>query len=98
MERIPKTEHSWINKRTILTRINIDRQSWDKKNSLNIFLLLPIEWDNRIEKRIQKGYNEDDNLALKATPKYHSHFLLDNSLVTIYVFKTIFPLYQLRAI
>jgi hypothetical protein len=31
---------------------------------------------------IQKVYNEEDNLAHKATPKEHSPFTLDNSLVT----------------
>jgi hypothetical protein len=37
-----------------------------------------------LKEKIQKVYNEEDNLAVahKATPKEHSPFTLDNSLVT----------------
>jgi hypothetical protein len=36
----------------------------------------------RLKKKIQKVYNEEDNLSHKTTPKEHSPLTLDNSLVT----------------
>ena len=36
----------------------------------------------RLKEKIQKVYNKYDNLAQKATPKEHSPFTQDNSLVT----------------
>lgn len=38
----------------VLTRIKIDQQNWEKKNSLNIFLLLSIECITRIEREDTK--------------------------------------------
>lgn len=60
----------------IVNRIKIDQKNWEKKNSLNFFLLPSIEWDYRIEREDTK------DLALKATPKEHSLFILDHSLVS----------------
>jgi len=52
----------------------------------------------RLKETIQKVYSEDDILAHKATPKEHSPFTLDNSLVTKFNYsKLSFP-YQLRTI
>lgn len=44
-----------------------------------------------LKKKMQKVYDEDDNLELKATPKEHSPFTLDNSLVTTLIFKANIP-------
>jgi len=78
----------------IQTRIKTDQRNWEKKISLNIFLFLSIEWDNKIGREdVQKVYNEDDNLGLKATPKEHSPFTLEHSQGTKFNYsKLYFPL------
>jgi len=77
-----------------LTRINIDQQNCEKKSSLNIFLLISVKRHNiRLKEKIQKVCNEDDFLALKATPNEHFPFTLEHCLVTRFNYsKLSFPL------
>jgi hypothetical protein len=43
-----------------------------------------------LKEKIQKVYNEDDNLALKAIPKEHSTFTLELSLVAKFNYSKLF--------